>query len=79
MWKTDQKFGKSVLSVKENIRKSVGRHNRVNLFVDEELGEINGILDHPRFTRVWIIQQAILACELLLMCGSETTILTIRN
>ncbi len=37
-----------------------------------ELGEVRELLCRPWWTRVWIMQEAIVAKALILMCGDET-------
>ncbi len=40
--------------------------------VEVESGEVRELLNRPWWTRVWIIQEAVLAKKLILMCGSES-------
>lgn len=41
--------------------------------VNEQMnGEVRELLDRPWWTRTWIIQEAVLARELVVMCGGET-------
>ena len=72
MWKVDRKFGKPTLPVRESYKSSISVQNRSNLVYEQQFGEVKEILDRPWFTRVWIMQEAILARKLVLMCGSET-------
>ncbi|CAM1509403.1 Fc.00g031420.m01.CDS01 [Cosmosporella sp. VM-42] len=71
MWQVDRKYGKPTLPVRESFGDSVSMQNRSNLVQEQELGEIKEILDRPWFTRVWIMQEAVLARKLVLMCGPE--------
>ncbi|OAQ97008.1 hypothetical protein LLEC1_06366 [Akanthomyces lecanii] len=72
MWQVDRKFGKPTLPAGESFKGSISLQNRSNLIQEQELGEVNEILDRPWFTRVWIMQEAVLARKLVLMCGPET-------
>ncbi|EPE29819.1 WW [Glarea lozoyensis ATCC 20868] len=72
LWKVDRKFGKPTLPVRESLKNSISLQNRSSLVAAQEFGEINELLDRPWFTRVWIMQEAILARKLVLICGSET-------
>ncbi|KFG84121.1 hypothetical protein MANI_000736 [Metarhizium anisopliae] len=71
-WRVDRKFGKPTLPVREGCKTSITWQNRNDLVTEQVMGEINEILDRPWFSRVWIIQEAILARKLVLMCGPET-------
>lgn len=71
-WKTGRKFGRPTLSARENFGSSIGWQNRAALLEEEEMGEIREILDRPWFTRVWIMQEAVLAKKILVMCGPES-------
>jgi hypothetical protein len=72
MWQVDRKFGKPTLSARESLKSSISWQNRSSLVQEQELGEVNEILDRPWFTRVWIMQEAVLARKLVLICGPET-------
>ncbi|KAK0732135.1 hypothetical protein B0H67DRAFT_640434 [Lasiosphaeris hirsuta] len=65
------KFGKPTLPVRVSFSSSIGLQNRSNLVQDQDHGEIKEFLDRSWFTRVWIIQEAVLACKLVVMCSPE--------
>lgn len=51
---------------------SVAVQFTANLTHELDLGEIRELLNRPWWTRVWIMQEAIVARKLTLMCGAET-------
>ncbi|TPX18633.1 uncharacterized protein E0L32_002490 [Thyridium curvatum] len=70
--KLDRKYGRPLLSFKENIGSAAGIMNRSNLVQEQMNGEVREILDRPWWRRTWIIQEAVLAGRIVLMCGPET-------
>jgi Heterokaryon incompatibility protein (HET) len=51
---------------------SVAAQHKANLTHELDLGEIRELLSRPGWTCVWIMQEAIVARKLILMCGAET-------
>ncbi|KAH8648550.1 heterokaryon incompatibility protein-domain-containing protein [Xylariales sp. PMI_506] len=72
MWKVDRSFGKLTLPVRASFKNSVAMMDRSNLVGEQEMGEVKELLDRPWFSRVWIMQEAILATKLTFICGPET-------
>lgn len=72
-FKIDRKYGKPTLPWTEQFTTSKGIMNRSALVEEQSNGEVREILDRPWWRRTWIIQEAVLAQKIIIMCGSETT------
>lgn len=72
MWRTERKHGNILLPLKERFKSWEATQNAAELASEMELGEIRDLLTRPWWTRVWIMQEAIVARRLVLMCGSRT-------
>ena len=51
---------------------STAQRNDLDLIEEQLTGEVRELLDRPYWHRVWIIQEAVMARKLVLMCGPET-------
>ncbi|KAK3312553.1 heterokaryon incompatibility protein-domain-containing protein [Apodospora peruviana] len=71
-WKIDRKFGKPTLPWTEQFTTSRGIVNRDDLVGEHSNGEVYEVLDRPWWRRTWIIQEAVLARGVTIMCGAET-------
>lgn len=72
-WKIDAKYGKPTLPWTEQIGSGKGIVNRGNLLDEQSNGEVRELLERPWRRRTWIIQEAVLAGKITLMCGNEVT------
>ncbi|KAB5540270.1 heterokaryon incompatibility protein-domain-containing protein [Coniochaeta sp. 2T2.1] len=72
-FKIDRKYGKPTLPWTEQFTTSKGIMNRSALVDEQSMGEIRELLDRPWWRRTWIIQEAVLARKIVIMCGPETT------
>lgn len=71
--KVERKYGKLTLPWTEQFTSSRGLMNRSALVEELSNGEVREILDRPWWRRTWIIQEAVLAKQIVIMCGNETT------
>lgn len=71
-FRIDRKYGKPTLPWTEQFTTSRGIMNRSALVEEQSNGEVREILDRPWWRRTWIIQEAVLARKIVIMCGNET-------
>jgi len=69
--KLEKKYGKLGLPFREVIRNSIAIQNRADLVREQQLGEVKELLDRSWWHRAWVIQEAVVARKLVLMCGEE--------
>lgn len=66
-----QKHGYSLAHWKKTLSNSVNLRECADYVDEHGLGEVRELLDRPWWRRVWIIQEAVLARRLVLVCGTE--------
>lgn len=67
-WKRNRELGHPI---RRDFSSSIGVQTTANLMLEQEYGEISEILDRPWWRRVWIIQEAVLAKQAVLRCGTD--------
>ena len=71
-WSIDKKWGRPTLSGRKAMTRSAAIMDKSNLDNDLMLGEVRELLTRPWWRRTWIVQEAIVASKIMLMCGPET-------
>ncbi|OIW27962.1 HET-domain-containing protein [Coniochaeta ligniaria NRRL 30616] len=71
-WKVDRKHGGLLLPLRERFRSGVATQESGDRATEMTLGELRELLSRPWWTRVWIMQEAIVAQKLTFMCGEHT-------
>ncbi|KAH7087587.1 hypothetical protein FB567DRAFT_548870 [Paraphoma chrysanthemicola] len=62
----------AVLDWREGLKSSEAMQRQADLGREFQLGEIRELLSRPWWTRVWIMQEAIVARKLVFMCGGDS-------
>jgi hypothetical protein len=71
-WRIERKHGGLLLPLKERFKSGVALQESSDRGTELKVGEIRELLSRPWWTRVWIMQEAIVARKLILMCGEHT-------
>lgn len=67
-WKKNRELGHPI---RRDFSSSIGWQTTANLLKEQEYGEMSEILDRPWWRRVWIVQEAVLAKQAVLRCGTD--------
>ena len=67
-WKKNRELGHPI---RRDYSSSIGWQVTANLLREQEYGEISEILTRPWWRRVWIVQEAVLAKQAVLRCGTD--------
>ncbi|KAK9420200.1 putative WW domain-containing protein [Seiridium unicorne] len=70
-WKVEWRHGGLLLPVRERFKSGHAVLESSHRAIEMEFGEIREILHRPWWTRVWIMQEAIVARKLVLICGEQ--------
>ncbi|KAL6412063.1 hypothetical protein AUP68_04444 [Ilyonectria robusta] len=70
-WMIDRKHGKPALPWLQTLGNSVSVQNRTHLIQEQNTGEVREFLDRPWWKRVWIVQEVVLARNIVVMCGAD--------
>ncbi|KAK9800156.1 putative WW domain-containing protein [Seiridium cardinale] len=70
-WKVERRHGGLLLPVRERFKSGHAVLESSHRAIEMEFGEIREILHRPWWTRVWIMQEAIVARKLVLICGEH--------
>ncbi|KAF4334681.1 heterokaryon incompatibility [Fusarium beomiforme] len=70
-WKIDQSYGNPTLPFSKAAKDSIALMNRSRLVEEHVNGEVRELLDRPWWRRTWIIQEAVLAKNIQIICGDE--------
>ncbi|KAJ9137008.1 HET-domain-containing protein [Coniochaeta hoffmannii] len=71
-WRIERKKGGLLLPLRERFKSGVAFQESSDRATEFKAGEIRELLSRPWWTRVWIMQEAIVARKLTLMCGQHT-------
>lgn len=67
-WKKNRELSRPI---RMDMSSFIGWQTMSNLLAEQECGEMSEIPDRPWWKRVWIIQEAILAKQAVLRCGTD--------
>ncbi|KAH7074721.1 heterokaryon incompatibility protein-domain-containing protein, partial [Paraphoma chrysanthemicola] len=62
----------AVMDWRDGLKSSEAMQRQADLSREFQLGEVRELLSRPWWTRVWIMQEAIVARKLVFMCGGES-------
>ncbi|KAM5350117.1 hypothetical protein ACJ41O_006622 [Fusarium nematophilum] len=71
-WKAERKHGGLLLPLSQRFKGGSSMQDSSHRAYELEHGEIRELLNRPWWERVWIMQEAIVARKIVIMCGGET-------
>ncbi|RTE80930.1 hypothetical protein BHE90_004561 [Fusarium euwallaceae] len=71
-WKAERKHGGLLLPLSQRFKGGSSMQDSGHRVYEFEHGEIRELLNRPWWERVWIMQEAIVAKKIVIMCGDQT-------
>ncbi|KAL2670057.1 hypothetical protein Neosp_014938 [[Neocosmospora] mangrovei] len=71
-WKAERKHGGLLLPLSQRFKGGSSMQDSSHRAYEFEHGEIRELLNRPWWERVWIMQEAIVAKKIVIMCGDQT-------